>query len=113
MELSTSEKMLIEQRVMNQAKSSRVAYILCLFLGGFGAHRFYLGYPASGLVMLVLMVLGVGLAQFRVGALFFLTGLIWVINDLFLIPRIVQNQTNDFREGLHRELSNSNQTSFR
>lgn len=109
MELSTSEQMLIEQRVTNEAKSSRVAYILCLFLGGFGAHRFYIGHPASGLAMVVLMVLGVGLAQFRVGALFSVTGVIWVINDLFLIPRMVQNQTNEFRESLHRELSNSNQ----
>jgi len=108
MELSTPEQMLIEQRVTNAAKSSGVAYILCLFLGGFGAHRFYLGHPTSGMAMLGLMVLGVGLAQFPVGALFFITGVIWIINDLFLIPRMVQNQTNAFRESLHRELSNSN-----
>ncbi|WP_108818657.1 NINE protein [Pseudovibrio sp. Alg231-02] len=38
----------------NPHKSAVVTVILSLFLGGLGLHRFYLGKPLSGAVMLVL-----------------------------------------------------------
>ena len=50
-----------------------VAYALWAFLGLFGAHRFYVGRPASGLVWLF------------TGGLF---GIGWII-DFFLIPDFV------------------------
>ena len=34
-------------------KSMIVAILLCLFLGGLGIHRFYLGYTGSGVGMLL------------------------------------------------------------
>ena len=43
MALTTQQHMLIEQRITNDAKSPVVAYLLLIFLGFFGAHRFYLG----------------------------------------------------------------------
>lgn len=69
MDLSTAEQMLIEQRVTNDAKTSGVAYILWLFLGGLGAHRFYIGRPGSALAILALMILGVALTPSPVGSL--------------------------------------------
>jgi TM2 domain-containing membrane protein YozV len=39
-----------------------IAGLLGIFLGAFGAHRFYLGYTARGLGMLCLTVFTLGLA---------------------------------------------------
>jgi len=109
MDLSTAEQMLIEQQVTNDAKTSGVAYILWLFLGGLGAHRFYIGRPGSGLAILALMVLGVALTPSPLGSLFLVIGVIWVIVDLFLIPGMIQSQKDEVRENLRRQLSISNQ----
>jgi TM2 domain-containing membrane protein YozV len=37
----------------NPPKSQVVAALLCFFLGGFGVHRFYLGYVTIGVIQLV------------------------------------------------------------
>ncbi len=49
MNLTTQQQMLVEQRVTNDAKSPVVAYLLLIFLGGFGAHRFYLGQTGTAI----------------------------------------------------------------
>ena len=62
-------------------KSTGVAYLLCLFFGGLGAHRFYLGETGTGAAQLVLWVLG--------WVTFFVAWIplyIWIVVDLFLIP---------------------------
>lgn len=71
-----------------EKKSLLVAYVLWLFLGYVGAHRFYLGKPLSGLVMLgfsgvvlLLSFVSFGLLSF----LWVLVALWWVI-DALLIP---------------------------
>lgn len=43
-------------------KSKIVAGLLGLFLGGLGAHRFYLGYTSIGIVQLILTILTCGVA---------------------------------------------------
>ncbi len=68
-------------------KSQGVAYLLCIFLGGFGAHRFYLGSTGAGAVQLILWVLG--------WLTFFVAWIplgIWIFIDLFLIPGIAREQ---------------------
>ncbi|AMU88809.1 hypothetical protein ATM17_07100 [Sphingopyxis macrogoltabida] len=68
-------------------KSTGVAYLLCIFLGGLGIHRFYLGRSGSGAAQLVLWVLG--------WVTFFVAWIplgIWVIVDLFLIPSIAREE---------------------
>jgi TM2 domain-containing membrane protein YozV len=38
---------------LNSDKSQIVALLLCLFIGVIGVHRFYLGYPEAGVLMLL------------------------------------------------------------
>ena len=75
MGLSVQDQMLIEQKIANEKPSTGTAYILCLFLGSFGAHRFYLGRKGSGIAMLLLGITLFGL----------LISCPWAIVDLFLI----------------------------
>ena len=50
-------------------KSRLVALLLCWLLGGFGAHRFYVGKWKTGLALPLLSISGVGLLTAQVLAL--------------------------------------------
>ena len=68
-------------------KSTGVAYLLCIFFGSFGVHRFYLGHTGTGAVQLILWVAGwvtLFLAWIPLG--------IWIFVDLFLIPGMARDQ---------------------
>ncbi len=79
-------------RVLGE-KSLATAYLLWLFLGGLGAHRFYLGRPLGAVIQTALWY--VGLMFFMAGhpgAFYILfCGWIWILGDGLLIP------------GLHRQ----------
>lgn len=121
MALSVEQKILIEQRIANDGKSTLVAYILWFFFYGLGAHRFYLGYTKSAFAILLLSVIGLILAAWgtyamhttihdtldTTASLVFLTGFallglvfLWAIIDAFLIPGMVRNNRNKLREQL-------------
>ena len=68
-------------------KSVGAAYVLWLFLGGLGVHRFYLGQTGTGVAQLLLGLLG-WLPLFLGWAVLG----IWLIVDLFLIPRIAADE---------------------
>lgn len=66
-------------------KSKVAAALLCFFLGGFGIHRFYLGYTGLGIAQLVLFIIGWSTIILGVG-LFLVIGVeIWVLVDFILI----------------------------
>jgi len=66
-------------------KSKVAAALLCFFLGGFGIHRFYLGYTGLGIAQLVLFIIGWSTLILGVG-LFLVIGVeIWVLVDFILI----------------------------
>src|ERR1044071_5935619 len=67
-------------------KSVLLAYALWFFLGWAGGHRFYTGRILSGLIMLVLWLVGTGLAWILVGYLLLIPAGIWWLIDAFLIP---------------------------
>jgi TM2 domain-containing membrane protein YozV len=71
------------QQLMYEANRKSVAatYLLWLFFGMFGAHRFYAGRTTSGLVQLGLLITLVG----------WLVLIPWLIADLFLIPGMVRD----------------------
>lgn len=73
-------------------KSMAAAYVFWFFLGGFGAHRFYLGRNGSAAILLALTVVGALLAITGVGALVFVAVGIWLLIDAVLIPGMVQEE---------------------
>lgn len=81
-----------EQQISIQVpKSMAIAYILWLFLGGLGAHRFYLGRTGSAIAQLVLTIIGIVLSLVLVGFVPLIVVGIWLFVDLFLIPGMVRN----------------------
>ena len=104
MSLSTEQQMLVEQRLSNDKKSVMVAYLLWFFLGGLGAHRFYLGKTGSAVVMLIMLVLGVILTAVYIGLLVLLALGIWLLVDAFLIPGMIEADSRQKRERISSEL---------
>jgi TM2 domain-containing membrane protein YozV len=103
MGLSIDQQTLIEQRVANESKSTGLAYLLWFFFGGLGVHRFYIGKPISGLMMLALLIFGVLTIPIMIGVgLLFFLGL-WLLLDLFFIPGLVNEQ----REAIRRRAANA------
>lgn len=98
MSLTTQQQMLIEQRITNDAKSPVVAYLLLIFLGGFGAHRFYLGKTGTAITMLILCILGWLTVVVGVGLVLLVAVGIWCIVDIFLIPGMVQEDKDAIRQ---------------
>ncbi|WP_293380244.1 TM2 domain-containing protein [Phenylobacterium sp. SCN 70-31] len=66
-------------------KSAGAAYLLWFFLGGVGAHRFYMGLTGSAIGQLVLSVLGWATIWFGIGFLFLAALGIWLLIDLFTL----------------------------
>lgn len=60
--------------------------MLWFFLGGLGAHRFYLGRTGSAIAQLAL-----GLLAFPTAFITLLPLGLWLLADLFLIPGIVRD----------------------
>jgi len=109
-QLDTQEKALVESQVNNNMKSYIVAYVLLLFLGQVGAHRFYIkGVSIGAIGQLVLGGLGWLTTWIFIGYIFlFLVG-VWIIIDLFLIPRMIREHTETLKEDFAKEIVMSNQ----
>lgn len=73
-------------------KSTVVAYLLWFFLGWLGAHRFYLGYVTSGLILLALWLIGTVLSVIYIGFLILAIPAVWWFVDLFLIPGLARTR---------------------
>lgn len=70
-------------------KNMVVAYLLLIFLGYFGVHRFYAGAKTSGIVMLVLFAVSWVLSFFIIGFIGFAIIGIWWLIDLFLLHGLI------------------------
>ena len=77
------------QQMMYDAnrKSVGAAYLLWFFLGGFGAHRFYLAQTGTAVAQLLLLLLG----WIPLGVGWMVLGVWWIV-DLFLIPGIARQE---------------------
>ncbi|MGF2385895.1 TM2 domain-containing protein [Lentilactobacillus otakiensis] len=76
-QLTTEEMMLVNSEVEKRQKSPAVAYLLALFAGFVGGHRYYMGKTGSAVAMTLITVLTLGIGISITG--------IWALVDLFLI----------------------------
>lgn len=79
-------------------KSNLIGYLLWFFLGGFGAHRFYLGRTGSAIAMLVIYIVSWILTFVAIGALGLIVIGIWWIVDAFLIPGMVRENNESLMQ---------------
>lgn len=71
-------------------KNLALSYVLCLVFGLLGAHHFYLGRRASGLVHLLLTVAGLASASWGIGFVFGGLVLLLCLIDLVRLPGLVR-----------------------
>jgi TM2 domain-containing membrane protein YozV len=83
-----------EQATAARRLNPVIAYLLCIFLGILGLHRFYLRRTGSGLAMLLVTVLTAGAGL--------LVTLPWAVVDLFLIPGIIRQEDARVRDDAYR-----------
>jgi TM2 domain-containing membrane protein YozV len=76
-------------------KSTGTAYLLWIFLGGLGAHRFYLGRPGSAIAQIAIFWLSFPLMWVLIGFLTVWITPIWLLVDLALIPQIAREHNNN------------------
>ncbi len=110
MTLDISQQMLIEQRIANDAKSPLLAYLLLIFVGWFGVHRFYLGRTGTGVAMLVLSIIGFLTVAIGVGMIPLAVVGIWCVVDLFLIPGMVTSHKEQLRAQLAGSMTSAAST---
>lgn len=94
MSLTNEERMLVNSEVNRKGKSMLLGYILLIFLGSLGIHRFYLDKTGSAVAILILTILGWLTAVLLVGFIFLAIVGVWLLVDLFLIPGMVESQNS-------------------
>lgn len=83
----------IAMHPLSAGKSMQTTYLLAIFVGGFGVHRFYLGRPVSASILLAITIVAVfagAMNDSGTSPLLAVTW-IWTIVDLFLIPGMVRS----------------------
>ena len=82
-------------------KSLAVSYLLWLFLGALGGHRFYNGRTATAVIQLLMWAFGVTLvAVFGLGLILLIPLGLWLLVDAFLIPGWVNTHNTALAEHL-------------
>lgn len=83
--------------IVRQEKSMAAAYVLLIFLGHFGIHRFYVGKVGTAITQLLLGVVGWGTSWLLVGFIPLAVLWVWLFVDLFLTAGLVRKANNDIR----------------
>ncbi len=65
-------------------KSRLATTLFAFFLGGFGAHRFYLGKIWTAVIILVLTIAGYSTIMLTFGYVFLAAAWIWVLIDFIM-----------------------------
>ncbi len=92
--LNKNEQELVKQRANGEKADTVVTWLLWLFLGMWGAHRFYLKRN-NAILMLVLTIIGYLTAILLVGFLILLITWVWWIVDAFHINQFLKQNRLD------------------
>jgi TM2 domain-containing membrane protein YozV len=107
-QLSHQQLAMVQSELEHKKKSMAVAYVLAIFLGTFGAHRFYVGKTGTAITQLVLTVLGYLTLIILIGSFLLIAVGIWVLVDLFLLHNYVRRLNEDIeREIIQQVMSKS------
>ncbi|MDO7805880.1 TM2 domain-containing protein [Lactiplantibacillus pentosus] len=82
-QLTNEEVLVLNSEIELQKKSALITYLLCLFIGTLGAHRYYVGKTGSAIAITLITVLTLGFGAIVTG--------IWALVDLFLINGWLQD----------------------
>ena len=88
-DLTERELLILRQEVDDRKKSGAATWLLWLFLGVLGTHRFYLGRIGTGIAMLLTL-----------GGLF-----IWVLVDIFLISGMLSANRRKIEKDVLEEIA--------
>ena len=88
-DLTERELLILRQEVDSRKKSVAATWLLWLFLGELGAHRFYLGRVGTGIAMLLTL-----------GGLF-----IWALVDAFLVPGMLRANKRQVEKEVMEEIA--------
>lgn len=76
--------------IVKQEKSMAVAYVLLIFLGQLGIHRFYVGKVGTGITQLVLGLVGWATVWVFIGFIPLAILWVWVFIDIFQTAGMVR-----------------------
>jgi TM2 domain-containing membrane protein YozV len=91
--LTSTDLQLLNSEMTQRQKSSGTTWILWIFTGGLGGHRFYLGRTGSAVAMLLTLG-GLG---------------IWAFIDLFLLNGMIKSTNQKIENEVLSEISTMNQ----
>jgi TM2 domain-containing membrane protein YozV len=87
-DLTTQELQILSSEMEKKKKSSGTAWLLWIFLGGIGGHRYYLGKTGTAILMtLTLGCLG-----------------IWTFIDLFLLSGMIRKTNEEIERKIIEEI---------
>jgi TM2 domain-containing membrane protein YozV len=81
--------------IVKQEKSMGLAYILLIFFGQLGIHRFYVGKIGTGLIQLMLGAVGWATAWIGIGFVPLAILWIWILSDLILTADMVKEYNKE------------------
>ena len=96
--LTNDERLLVNSELERRGKNVMVAYLLLIFLGTIGVHRFYLGLKGTAITQLVLTLVGWATVLILVGFIPLAIVGVWVFIDLFLLPGIIKSQNAELEK---------------